>query len=127
MSSPTHQPYKDGKGGVDIGLKPINENQWLEIDNLFEEEIIQKKGLFVNKKDEVLVMSLESFQNQQNVLQMILSHLSHFYPDFYDISSDRIRVTRNNKRIELMDGDGTDTNFSLVLSNFILSITSPGK
>ena len=96
MSSPTHQPYKDGKGGVDIGLKPINENEWLEIDNLFEEEITQKKDLFVNKKDEVLVTSLESFQNQQNVLEMILGHLSHFYPDFYDISSDRIRVTRND-------------------------------
>ena len=72
MSSPTHQPYKDGKGGVDIGLKPINENEWLEIDNLFEEEITQKKDLFVNKKDEVLVTSLESFQNQQKVLEMIL-------------------------------------------------------
>ena len=96
MSSPTHQPYKDGKGGVDIGLKPINENEWLEIDNLFEEEITQKKDLFVNKKDEVLVTSIESYQNQQNVLEMILSHLSHFYPDFYDISSDRIRVTRND-------------------------------
>ena len=38
-----------------------------------------------------------------------------------------IRVTRNNKRIELMDGDGTDTNFSLDIDSGNVKFTNDGR
>ena len=50
MNFPVHQPYKDGKGGVEIGLKPIPENSWLEIDELFPNEIALKKKAISRKK-----------------------------------------------------------------------------
>ena len=39
MTLPKHTPYLNGQGGVRIGLKPINEENWLEIDDKFKDEI----------------------------------------------------------------------------------------
>ena len=57
MDDPIHLPFKDGKGGVDIGLRPIEESSWLEIDHLFSEEIALKEKLYLEKTDHVLVTS----------------------------------------------------------------------
>ena len=45
MSLPKHTPYRHGEGGVKVGLEPIEEADWLEIDNLFDSEIELKKKL----------------------------------------------------------------------------------
>ena len=41
---PIHTPYKNGEGGVKVGLEPIKESDWLEIDDLFNSEIELKRG-----------------------------------------------------------------------------------
>ena len=56
MDLPIHQPYENGKGGVEIGLRPIEVETWLERDKLFSTEIKEKKKLFLEKKDEVLMI-----------------------------------------------------------------------
>ena len=38
MALPKHTPYQNGKGGVRIGLKPINTKNWLEIDDKFNND-----------------------------------------------------------------------------------------
>ena len=43
LKKPLHTPYKNGKGGIRVGLQPISESEWLEIDDLFESEIFLKK------------------------------------------------------------------------------------
>ena len=53
MRLPVHTPYKNGKGGVKIGLEPINDSNWIEIDDLFESEIEEKKRLYESYFEEV--------------------------------------------------------------------------
>ena len=78
MDFPTHYPYKDGKGGVDIGLKPIEEFSWLEIDKLFSQEISQKKELYKTKRDQVLITPPDSIDIQKEVLDTLIDHLKNF-------------------------------------------------
>ena len=96
MSLPIHQPYKNGKGGVDIGLKPIDDYSWLEIDNLFEEEISLKKKLYKERKDQVLIAPSESINIQREVLDIVLEHLNEFYSDSYRINKDSVEVLKSN-------------------------------
>ena len=42
MTLPKYTPYLNGDGGVKIGLSPISELEWLDIDHKFEEEISLK-------------------------------------------------------------------------------------
>ena len=95
MSLPIHQPYKNGKGGVDIGLKPIDDYSWLEIDNLFEAEISLKKRLYEEKKDQVLITPVESIDIQKEVLDIVLEHLNEFYSDSYRINKDSVEVLKS--------------------------------
>tara|TARA_B100000902_G_scaffold99837_1_gene102239 strand:+ start:242 stop:1123 length:882 start_codon:yes stop_codon:yes gene_type:complete len=96
LSLPIHQPYKNGKGGVDIGLKPIDDYSWLEIDNLFEEEISLKKRLYKERKDQVLIAPSESINIQREVLDIVLEHLNEFYGDSYEINKDSVEVLQSN-------------------------------
>ena len=98
MDFPTHYPYKDGKGGVDIGLKPIEEFSWLEIDKLFSQEISQKKELYKTKRDQVLITPPDSIDIQKEVLDTLIDHLKNFHSDLYEINKDCIEV-RNNREI----------------------------
>tara|TARA_Y100001968_G_scaffold322856_1_gene359631 strand:+ start:650 stop:1531 length:882 start_codon:yes stop_codon:yes gene_type:complete len=95
LSLPIHQPYKNGKGGVDIGLKPIDDYSWLEIDSLFEEEISLKKRLYEEKKDQVLITPVESIDIQKEVLDIVLEHLNEFYSDSYRINKDSVEVLKS--------------------------------
>lgn len=98
MDFPTHHPYKDGKGGVDIGLKPIEEFSWLEIDKLFSQEISQKKELYKTKREQVLITPPDSIDIQKEVLDTLIDHLKNFHSDLYEINKDCIEV-RNNREI----------------------------
>ena len=84
MNNPVHLPFKDGKGGVDIGLRPIEDSSWLEIDHLFSEEIALKEKLYSEKRDEVLVTSQNSQDTQKETLDLVLEHLKNHHNDSYD-------------------------------------------
>ena len=79
MNFPVHLQYKSGKGGVEIGLKPIPENSCLEIDELFPNEIALKKKLFEERRQEVLITPSTSISIQKEVLHVLLEHLRMFH------------------------------------------------
>ena len=97
MNNPVHLPFKDGKGGVDIGLRPIEDSSWLEIDHLFSEEIALKEKLYSEKKDEVLVTSQNSQDTQKEALDLVLEHLKNHHNDSYELKTDSIESKRNNR------------------------------
>ena len=95
MNNPVHLPFKDGKGGIDIGLRPIDDSSWLEIDHLFSEEIALKEKLYSEKKGEVLVTSHDSQDTQKEVLDLVLEHLKNHHNDSYALKKDSIESNRN--------------------------------
>ena len=97
MNFPIHQPYKDGKGGVDIGLKPIQKESWLEIDNLFSTEIAEKKKLLKNKRSDVLITPSSSFSIQKEVLTTILGHLQLFHANLFNINNETVEIIKTKE------------------------------
>ena len=69
MHHPKHIPFKGGRGGIEIGLKPINEGNWLEIDHLFEAELKLKKALLQDKKDVVLVSNNDYLDTERATIR----------------------------------------------------------
>ena len=80
MKTPIHTPYKNGEGGVKIGLSPIPNSGWLEIDDLFCSEIQIKKNLFNTKHNEVYLDTPESIDSQKETLNSIMENLELYHP-----------------------------------------------
>ena len=93
MNDLVHLPFKDGKGGVDIGLRPIEESSWLEIDHLFSEEIALKEKLYLENKDQVLLTSPNSQDIQKEVLKLVIEHLKNHHNDSYELKADCLLYT----------------------------------
>ena len=81
MRLPIHTPYKNGEGGVKVGLEPIKESDWLEIDDLFNSEIELKKELYNSHFNDIHQEVKESFESQVELLTVLKSHLEQYHPD----------------------------------------------
>ena len=81
MRLPIHTPYKNGEGGVKVGLEPIKESDWLEIDDLFNSEIELKKDLYDSHFNDIHQEVKESFESQVELLSVLRSHLEQYHPD----------------------------------------------
>ena len=67
------------------------------------------------------VYEVEIFSNREGANREWDIKYDNLHP-----ANSTIRVTRNNKRIELMDGHGTDTNFSLDIDSGNVKFTNDG-
>ena len=81
MSLPKHTPYKNGEEVVKVGLEPIEEAEWLEIDNLFDSEIELKKKLYESHYKEIHQELELSLKSQQELLEVLKTHLKQYHPD----------------------------------------------
>ena len=108
MPLPKHTPYLDGQGGVKIGLSPIPESTWLELDNKFEEEILLKKNLLNSNRDEVLQISEGSEDQQEEI---------HEY--FMEAETDKIQ-----EALDKFDGDYDEEELRLMRIKFISDVAN---
>ena len=81
MKIPLHTPYKNGKGGVKVGLEPVEELKWIEIDELFSSEIAQKENLYKTKHQDVYQETPNSFESQEEFLNILREHLLEYHPE----------------------------------------------
>jgi len=81
LSLPKHTPYRNGDGGVKVGLEPIEESDWLEIDDLFSSEIELKKELYDSHFNEIHQEVNESSESQVELLNLIKTHLKQYHPN----------------------------------------------
>ena len=101
MTLPKYTPYLDGQGGVKIGLSPISESKWLEIDNKFEEEIRLKKKLLKTNRDDVLQITQGSEDKQNEILESIVSYLQKFHSDIFKVTNDSVYIESTNDLYKL--------------------------
>jgi len=80
LSLPKHTPYKNGEEVVKVGLEPIEEAEWLEIDNLFDSEIELKRKLYESHCKEIHQELDLSFKYQQELLEVLKTHLKQYHP-----------------------------------------------
>ena len=125
MVLPKYTPYLNGQGGVQIGLKPIEENNWLEIDDNFKSEIEIKKNLLLSNRNEVLQISESSLPAQKKLLKLILNHLKQYYPDKYDFGEGFIHVKALNETFDLTKKDSIPIKIASMLVQEDLILMTP--
>ena len=105
LKKPLHTPYKNGKGGIRVGLQPISESEWLEIDDLFESEIFLKKNLLESHKKEVYQEIESSKTAQSEFLELLIQYLQKFHPQKYFFEDDYIQVNLQEHSLKLSRND----------------------
>jgi dimethylamine monooxygenase subunit A len=74
--SAIHTPYDGAHKPFTIGLSPLDVTQWIEIDHNFAAYIAEKNRLYAEETANVLAAAPESTAAQQEVLELLVDHLS---------------------------------------------------
>ncbi len=80
MTKPPYLPFADGQWHMNMGLKALNLQHWIEIDEHFADELALKDKLLKNHYSDVFASLPESQPSQQEVLDLLLNHLLEQFP-----------------------------------------------
>ena len=129
MALPKHTPYQNGKGGVRIGLKPINTKNWLEIDDNFKNENNLKKNLLSSRRNEVFQANDNSHSAQKELLKMITGHLKRHHSEKYSFKDQNIFINATGESVNLLDNSTPpiETASLLVQEDLILMMPKENK
>jgi hypothetical protein len=72
----------DPKGWrLSMGLRPLEMDEWLQIDGRYDEERRLKAALLVSSRDVVVATQIEGDEASQELLSNVLSYLAEHHPD----------------------------------------------
>ena len=86
MKQPTYTPYDGSARLFTIGLGPLDPSRWIESDNELDRYLREKDRLIAHHRDAVFVEETGTREAQQEVLDLLLSHLLDQYPARYSRS-----------------------------------------
>lgn len=79
MDSPT--PYDGTSAPFTIGLKPLDLDDWIEVDDTFNAQLGEKRRLYAAIPDKVLVEEAATRDAQQELLDLITAHMAAHFPE----------------------------------------------
>jgi hypothetical protein len=79
-------PFADGNYSLALGLVPMAEETWLDIDEHYVVETREKARRLRDEYAMVFCAQPGSERGQAEVLEMLLEHLSIYYPNFFRIT-----------------------------------------
>ena len=78
---PRHTPY-DGSGKpFTIGLRPLDLDDWIEVDAAFDAQLREKRRIYALHEDRVFVAEEGTEAAQREVLDLLLAHLPKRFPE----------------------------------------------
>jgi dimethylamine monooxygenase subunit A len=75
-----HTPYDGSSKPFQIGLKPLDSATWIEVDDNLEKYLAEKNRLYTEETANVLVAEAGTEAAQQEVLDLVVDHLTHYFP-----------------------------------------------
>lgn len=99
MSGPLHTPYDGSHKAFQIGLKPLDVANWLDVDGELDAYLDEKQRLGAQRFDDVFAAEAGTESAQAELLAIVAAHLPHHFAGRYQRSGDAIIV--GNRRIEL--------------------------
>jgi hypothetical protein len=78
-----YRPFLDGPWRLAMGLKALDLDDWLEIDERFAADLARRRELLERRHGEVFAALPESLPGQSEVLALLLEHLPARFPDHY--------------------------------------------
>ena len=96
VRQPTHTPYDGSSKLFTIGLKPLDPDKWIEVDEHLKPYLAEKRRLYADIPERVFVEEAGTRDAQREVLDLLGPHLLAKFPDLYrraDAGIEAIGVT----------------------------------
>ena len=79
----TYLSFADEKRRMSRGSKALNQQEWIEIDQHFVEELTLKDNLLNNHYSHIFANLPASQTNQQEILDLLINYLLDHFPQYY--------------------------------------------
>lgn len=89
---PAHTPYDGSSKLFAIGLKPLDLNEWIEIDDTFAFHLAEKRRIHAEYGSKVFVEEADTKAAQAEVLSLLADHLPVRYPQRYSLEGAQLTV-----------------------------------
>ncbi|BCM21521.1 heme-dependent oxidative N-demethylase family protein [Mesorhizobium sp. J8] len=80
IRQPTHTPYDGSSKLFTIGLKPLDFNRWIEVDEFLLPHLAEKQRLYAEIPEKVFVEEDGTSDAQREVLDLLVAHLEAAHP-----------------------------------------------
>lgn len=102
MNLPIHTPYDGSSKLFQIGLKQLDLNNWIEIDETFDFQLAEKRRIYAEHGPQVFVAEEGTQDAQAEVLELLTEHLSARFPERYRSKGEGLTVVGHTE----LDGLG---------------------
>ena len=92
MTEPTHTPYDGTSKPFTIGLRPLDLANWIEVDANFAAHLAEKRRLYAEIPEKVFVEEPETRAAQQEVLDLLTTHLPARFPQTHRLADGTVEV-----------------------------------
>ncbi len=96
-----YRPFLDGSWRLAMGLKALDLEDWIEIDDGFAGQLAERRALLEERRDQVCLALPESLIGQAEVLALLLDHLPARFPETYRRSAEAIENLVTGERFAL--------------------------
>ena len=104
--NPIYMPFDKGRFRLSMGIVALDLDEWLQPDEYFYKELLEKEALLANQKSEVFQSRKGSQLAQQEVLDLIIDYMNRFHSELVRIDGDKIfidGIKRNFSRKEFTE------------------------
>jgi len=104
--NPIYMPFDKGRFRLSMGIISLNLDEWLEPDEYYYRELLEKEALLANQNYEVFQSKKGSQLAQQEVLDLIIDYMNTFHSELVRIDGDKIfidGIKRNFSRKEFAE------------------------
>jgi len=101
MTHPRHTPYDGSSKLFEIGLKPLELADWIDVDERLQEYLDEKGRLIAAARDEVFAAQAGTEDAQREVLELLVAHLPARFPEIYRREGDAMLVA--GRRVDLTE------------------------
>ena len=95
VTQPFHTPYDGSSKPFTIGLKPLDLDRWLEIDEHRQTYLAEKRRLYSEIPEKVFVAEAGTEDAQQEVLDLVTEHLRRHAPELTTAAHEALRQMPN--------------------------------
>ena len=118
MTLPT--PYDGSARLFQIGIKPLDPEQWIDSDDRLAAQLVEKRRVFADHPAETFVAEPDTEASQRELLHLLAEHLPRRFPQLYRREGDHIAILPTGEKIGLADGPPLLTAARLVAEDLVI-------